>query len=372
MTIARTRIALAAMGLFTVVASAGPLNPPMGPVTPTAKPLVEVEPRVAINAENTPGDADSLFRISAPGSYYLTGNIVASGGINVLEIAASDVSVDLSGFTIDGANLITGVGVIANGLVTNIAVRNGSVVRCRFDGVNLNLASTIVMERVSLVGNGGSGAFLGNSAMVRDCVAVSNAEAGFVAGGQAVIVNCVVRSNVGTGIVTGNGAVVSECTARQNSFNGIQTGRGCTLTRCTAFQNSGDGLIAQGASTVIENAVTESGTNGIRVSSDSYVANNTVTSSGLSVAGSAGILVNGNFSRIDSNRVSAAPVGVAVTGQLNFVIRNTVRATTPFDIAQGNRFGMVVGAGGTTQAGFTGSVASSNLGTTDPWANWSY
>ncbi|HYD01608.1 MAG TPA: hypothetical protein VEB22_10315, partial [Phycisphaerales bacterium] len=47
---------------------AGPLNPPVGPVAPTAKPIAEVEPRTAINAANTPGDADSLFRITQPGS----------------------------------------------------------------------------------------------------------------------------------------------------------------------------------------------------------------------------------------------------------------------------------------------------------------
>ncbi|MCH8150310.1 MAG: hypothetical protein IH987_20420, partial [Planctomycetes bacterium] len=39
--------------------SAGNLNPPSGPVTPTMKTLTEVEPRIAINATNTPGDASS-------------------------------------------------------------------------------------------------------------------------------------------------------------------------------------------------------------------------------------------------------------------------------------------------------------------------
>jgi len=42
----------------------GDLNPPVGPVAPAHKTWTEVEPRIAINATNTPGDADSLFRIA--------------------------------------------------------------------------------------------------------------------------------------------------------------------------------------------------------------------------------------------------------------------------------------------------------------------
>lgn len=59
-------------------AEAGDLNPPAGPVSPTHKTLTEIEPRTAISMANTPGDADSLFKITQPGSYYLTGNITAS------------------------------------------------------------------------------------------------------------------------------------------------------------------------------------------------------------------------------------------------------------------------------------------------------
>ena len=50
-------------------AFSGSLTPPAGPVAPTPGP----EPRIAINATNTPGDADSVYRIAQPGSYYLTG-----------------------------------------------------------------------------------------------------------------------------------------------------------------------------------------------------------------------------------------------------------------------------------------------------------
>ena len=57
-------------------ALAGDLNPPAGPVSATMKPLNQIEPRVAINASNTPGDANSTFRIANPGSYYLCADLV--------------------------------------------------------------------------------------------------------------------------------------------------------------------------------------------------------------------------------------------------------------------------------------------------------
>lgn len=47
----------------------GDLNPPPGPIMPTMKTLVEVEPRTAINS--------LPFNVTAPGSYYLTGDLTA-------------------------------------------------------------------------------------------------------------------------------------------------------------------------------------------------------------------------------------------------------------------------------------------------------
>ena len=47
------------------------------------KTLDQVEARIIVNATNTPGDGTNSYIISAPGSYYLTGNIAGNeaGGI---------------------------------------------------------------------------------------------------------------------------------------------------------------------------------------------------------------------------------------------------------------------------------------------------
>ena len=96
--LATAALTLAAAGLLF----AGPLDPPAGPVTSTYKTLTEVEPRIAISATNTPGDADSVFKITQPGSYYLTGNITGVVGKHGIEIAVSGVTLDLGGFDLVG------------------------------------------------------------------------------------------------------------------------------------------------------------------------------------------------------------------------------------------------------------------------------
>src|SRR5438093_7800183 len=101
----RTIASLSALALIAAagVLYGGPLDPPAGPVTSTYKTLTEVEPRTAVNAVNTPGDFNSLFKISQPGSYYLTGNITGVASKHGIEIVASGVTLDLNGFDLLGA-----------------------------------------------------------------------------------------------------------------------------------------------------------------------------------------------------------------------------------------------------------------------------
>ena len=100
----RTSSALIAATLVAaaIVSLAGPLSPPAGSVTSTYKTLTETEPRIAINAVNTPGDIDSLFKITQPGSYYLTGDITGVSGKSGIEIGAPGVTIDLMGFDVQG------------------------------------------------------------------------------------------------------------------------------------------------------------------------------------------------------------------------------------------------------------------------------
>src|SRR6185295_18246660 len=128
---------LAASGIL----SAGPLNPPAGPVASTNKTLNEVEPRIAINATNTPGDATNLFKITQPGSYYLTGNITGVSGKNGIGIAVAangpSVTIDLMGFELVGVpgSLIGITTTVLNG--RNVEIVNGTVRAWGNNGINI-------------------------------------------------------------------------------------------------------------------------------------------------------------------------------------------------------------------------------------------
>ena len=138
-------------------AFAGPLAPPIGPVASSGKTLTEVEPRISINAAHTPGDADSMYRIVAPGSYYLTGNLFANPDRTCIEIAASNVTIDLMGFRILGSPLgsIHGIAEDSASLHANIRITNGSITGCGGHGIFLsNDSDSHTIDHIQSYNNG--------------------------------------------------------------------------------------------------------------------------------------------------------------------------------------------------------------------------
>ena len=116
---------------FSTAALAGPLTPPAGPVTSSMKTLTEVEPRIAINQTNTPGDVANQFKISQPGSYYLTADMTSTPGLNpCIVINTSDVTLDFNGFSIRTA-ATAGITIAGD----HVTVRNG---RIGLSGGNIN------------------------------------------------------------------------------------------------------------------------------------------------------------------------------------------------------------------------------------------
>lgn len=66
------------------------------------------------------------FKITAPGSYRLSGNLTLATGADAIDVNAAPVTIDLNGFTITGVNPTTFTGI--NGLTTGqLTVRNGSL-----------------------------------------------------------------------------------------------------------------------------------------------------------------------------------------------------------------------------------------------------
>lgn len=134
------------LAVSAAVLAVGDLNPPAGAVAATGKRLTEIEPRIPLSATTTPGDADSLFKITQRGSYYLTGNLDGVVGKSGIEIAASSVSIDLGGFNVDGSSVVGSTldGIRTSVVAQNIRIANGSLTNWPGDGIDLQ--SNIVVN----------------------------------------------------------------------------------------------------------------------------------------------------------------------------------------------------------------------------------
>lgn len=353
--IARTA-ALCSFAFASVAALAGPLNPPFGPVRSTHKTLTEVEPRIAINATNTPGDpltdaSPSLFKIDTPGSYYLTGNITGVAGKHGIEITTSGVTLDLNGFTLDG---IEGMGSFDGIAVTvvnlqNIAVVNGSVRGWGRRGIDLDTTGSTLVSKIRVSGNVSTGIDTGGSGcVVTECSASDN--------------------NIG--ITVGLGSTITACTANGNASTGITTSFACVISRCSAYSNGADGFSAGNGSSITDCAARANTLHGIRVSSGKCLIRGNVCTDN----DAAGIAVSGAGSRIEDNSCVGNLRGIDVGGTDNIIIRNTCSANTSmnWDINAGNHYGPIIDRTAINPPAVQGNAATEALGSTHPNANFTY
>jgi len=369
----------------------GSLTPPGAPA-PTFKTLAQIEPRTPIGASTTPGDASSLFKITQPGSYYLTTNLTGVAAKHGIEITASGVTLDLVGFELAGGVTNSLDGVRVSVIVTNLAIRNGSVRNWGGDGVDTFNARNGQYQDLGFSANGGRGLFCGEGSTVTGCTARSNGGGGIAAGGGSTVTGCTARDNTGTGIFADPGSTVTGCTALSNTGTGISAGVGSTVTGCTASFNTGNGIFADagtvtgctasgnagdGISTTNGSTVTgctarANTRDGIQVGFDCRVTDNTCDSNGDGGDG-AGIHAIGSDTRIEGNNVTDNDRGIDVDAAGNLIIRNSASGnTTNYDIVANNVFGPILDRRAPASAAVLGFSAASSLGTTDANANFSY
>jgi hypothetical protein len=258
--LACTSIASAAVLASATLLTAGPLNPPPGPVASTYKTLAEVEPRIAINAANTPGDADSIFRITQPGSYYLTQSYSLTSAqidghhfIKVDGAAAWPVVIDLGGFSVvvagSPAAPLDGVNAVISG---GLHVKNGTLVGFR-SAVSGVAAGHTLIEDITATLTTGPGITVANHAILRGCHAqgcgaTANA-ASIVLGPGSVAEACIVQNGYGSGFVVGDDSSLSRCVVRNNTVPvpagsaGFALSNSTTVVGCVS-RNSRTGFLA--------------------------------------------------------------------------------------------------------------------------------
>lgn len=369
------QIRLLAIGVAACssAAFAGDLTPPGAP-GPTMKSLDVVEARTPIFA------ADLPLTISQPGSYYLAENIVTGGG--GITIAASEVSIDLNGFSLAGG---TGTGIQDSGFRSNARVFNGSVRGWSGGGVVLDSVEGALVFDVTTSGNGSQGIWV-NTGVVRNCVS-TNDVLSFSTGSYAlavtegVIESCAVIDSNGSGIWMGVNGTVRGVTVNNVAGNGVFLASGSTLVDSTISTTGLDGV--NGSSGVTINGVTVDSAgrdgvdtftgatitnstfrfcsyNGVNARGGALITNNNATSCGNGLVDGAGFRTENGGNRLDSNNAASCHRGFYVTESGDFLIRNTARNCSLGGYAEV----------GTSAYGTIITTNFSPITTTNPWVNF--
>lgn len=263
---------------------AGPLNPPAGPVAPTHKTLTEIEPRVVLSDANTPGDADSFYRITQSGSYYLDRSyqfVLANIGSKfAIEVDADHVTIDLRGFTMRAINNARDA-IHVNAGRTNVRIINGHIDNFGLGGVGAAGATGVVVEDLSVSDcgfgqdPGAPGIDVGEAGVVRRCVVTGIGSAGrphpgIRVGPDSVVEGCTVSLATAGGVVAETGARVTDTACTFNTGNGIRVIEGGAVSGCTASNNTllgilitNTGLTTVGGTNLADCTAMHNGTGGI-------------------------------------------------------------------------------------------------------------
>lgn len=397
----KTLAVMSALGMAGAVFGQGGLVPPGAP-GPTMKTVAQLH-AAAVSASNAveeiesridlatvPGNASYGHVISEPGSYYLGGNLEVSG-YGGIYVASTNVVIDLNGFSVIGVSGALQYGIhiqagkglcsVANGTISGFGYgiycpsTSPYVDGCRFDALVVSDCSSYAIAA-------------GRYSRVSDCMASGNSGSGILAGDGSCLIACMANENSGNyGIHTGAGCLVKGCAANANegtgaSSYGIYAGGGSLVVDCQAKDNTnagtpgtaetGIGICLENGSTVRDCTASGNRGDGIRLASDSVATANLCRRNGAGQdRNGAGIHATGSDNRIDGNTVRLNARGIDVDIFGNFIVRNTaIGNTVAYDLAANNKVGFIVAA--PASGAISGTSGGAGVGSTDPWANFSY
>jgi hypothetical protein len=302
---------------------AGPLTPPAGPVSSSYRTLGDTEPRTPV--QSLPGSSTSLYLISQPGSYYLTGNITNTpAGLSAIRVTANDVSIDLRGFTIDGGG--TGVSAIDAGWsgVNGLAVRNGSIANWPHAAIDGTYADACHFESLRVRDSGENAALIaGNGSVIHAC-STSGGQIGFDVGGGATISDCTAASPADAGFFVGWGTTIARCSSFDAGNTGIcGIGEHCSILDCTV-RGGAYGIYLDGAMHLVERCKIGGVGIGINAYFTDTLLNNSISAA---TAGQGTGIYSYEQCRIDGNHIYGFDTGVS-SGAATVVTANVLTACT--------------------------------------------
>ena len=260
----------------------------VGAILLNAAPALSDDGFYVIAGRYTPGTkiTNLPYTITAPGAYYLTGNLSYTGGNGItINPAVNNVTIDLMGFVLTGPGNNNYTGIFISSWNYNVEVRNGTVTGWKY-GVN----------------GGGTNQ-------------------------RAVGVRAVGNTY---GIVLGYNALIKDCTATQGSFAagyyalGITSGTisGCTVYNFTSSPAPGiSSLFVGSGGTAIDNVVINCAAIGIKGEGPTTISNNAVINCSTGISNEGGGSITGNAVKANAGQTGIVPA--------TFVDPNPPNTATP-------------------------------------------
>jgi parallel beta-helix repeat protein len=232
----------------------------VGSVLLTTAPVLADDSYYVIGAGNKPVGKEITFlpyTINESGMYYLSRNlnILLYTG-NAITVSASNVTVDLMGFTLNGLSIATGSahGIWINDGTTGVEIRNVSITNFARDGVHcLGQNCRIIGLRVNNVG--WAGISENGKNQVISCFSSVCGHEGIWSGGSSMLKGNTVNNNAIHGITAGNSSIVTGNMANGNTQHGIYSGDSCTMASNTVNSNGGNGMHCGSTCNLTNNSV---------------------------------------------------------------------------------------------------------------------
>jgi len=195
---------------------------------------ITIDQNKALAGNVTPGDTPGFpVRISQPGSYKLTSNLIVPASTPGIQILAEGVTLDLNGFSLRGPGTCT-----RDGGTRAVTCLHKDIVSVGIESVG---AGTVVRNG-SVHGFGGTGVYLTESGHIEDLRLSHNAGYGAALSlGNALGIEAEMNGMDGIRALSGS---VTRSVARNNGANGFTV---IYLQESLAYENKGMGVNAAGA-----------------------------------------------------------------------------------------------------------------------------